>query len=247
MKRKLKNIMLVVSVFVFLFMLYVGVSLYEIKQNEKLLDSEFAEIEYLINRNGILDSSIDIKLDNYVTGGEYLKVEMAIKEYLKDMLEEYRNLRMLYDDEQLNMVLYFSNFEIDAPYFENSLQILSDTRNNIKNIESNLNNLFDEEIIMNYAEDYNLDGFYLTYFRNSLIDSEAIAENKGDISDTVNYIIAVLDAYDNYFSFLSSNSNYWTMDKHYIYFENDELLEEYNILLYIINNIEFVNDLGVSI
>lgn len=75
-----------------IFIVFVGVNVYQGIVTEKKLDNEFAQIEYLIDTNGITDNTIDIKLNSYVSDGDYLDVEMAIKEYLRDLLFECRRL-----------------------------------------------------------------------------------------------------------------------------------------------------------
>lgn len=226
-----------------IFIVLVGVNVYQGIVTEKNLDDEFAQIEYLIDTNGITDNTIDIKLNSYVSDGDYLDVEMAIKEYLRDLLFECRRLEDVYNNSQLNKVINLYNFDEDAPYFENSKKIIDEARINLEDIGNNLNALFDEDKIMSYAQNYDLEYYYLDYYKNSMIDYEIIDENKKDIDSSIDYGISMLNAYTEYFTFLSDNSAYWTMDEEYIYFDTDELVEEYNRLLDIINNMEFTTDI----
>lgn len=214
---------------------------------EKRLDREFSEIEYLINRDGITNTNIDLKLNNYVSEGEYLYVEMAIKDYFKDLLSECRNLYDIYEDIPLNSVLYLYNFESDAPEFKYSLRILSESRNKTEKIGDNLAYYFSKETIMSYIEKYNLNKYYIDYYESMMINDEIISESKEDIENNIDYLLAVFDTYTDFFTFLSDNSEFWTMDEDYIYFENDELLEEYNNYLDIINNLDFTSDIEQSI
>ena len=112
-----------------IFIVLVGVNVYQGIVTEKNLDDEFAQIEYLIDTNGITDNTIDIKLNSYVSDGDYLDVEMAIKEYLRDLLFECRRLEDVYNNSQLNMVINLYNFDEDAPYFENSKKIIDEICN----------------------------------------------------------------------------------------------------------------------
>ena len=63
------------------------------------------------------------------------------------------------------------------------------------------------------------------YFTNNLNLKSEIKE--------IPYAINNID-----FTFLSDNADYWSIDEEYIYFDNDDLLEEYNHLLDIIENID---------
>ena len=220
------------------FLAIVGYYVYDGLKTEKMLDDEFSKIEYIINRDGISNNTLDIMLNNYVSDGEYLQVEMAIKNYFKDFLNECRRLEDLYTNYELNRVLYLDNFDEDAPYFETSKKIITDAQVDFTSIQKNLTDYFSKEKIMFYINDYDLSWYYVDYYENMTIDENIIDENKEEIDSSIEYVLAVLKAYNNYFTFLSDNADYWSIDGEYIYFDNDDLLEEYNHLLDIIENID---------
>ena len=220
------------------FLAIVGYYVYDGLKTEKMLDDEFSKIEYIINRDGISNNTLDIMLNNYVSDGEYLQVEMAIKNYFKDFLNECRRLVDLYTNYELNRVLYLDNFDEDAPYFETSKKIITDAQVDFTSIQKNLTDYFSKEKIMSYINDYDLSWYYVDYYENMTIDENIIDENKEEIDSSIEYVLAVLNAYNNYFTFLSDNADYWSIDEEYIYFDNDDLLEEYNHLLDIIENID---------
>ena len=211
-------------------------------QTESRLDAEFSEIEYLINRDGITNTNIDIRLNNYVSDGEYLYVEMAIKDYFKDLLDECRNLNAIYEDIPLNTVLYLYNFDEDAKEFNYSKSVLSENSSKLEEIGDNLAYYFSEEVIMSYIERYEVSWYYTDYYKNMMIDDTILTENKEDIEENIDYLLAMFNTYMDFFNFLSDNAEYWTMDEDYIYFDTDELLEEYNHYLDIINNMDFSSD-----
>ena len=66
--------------------------------------------------------------------------------------------------------------------------------------------------------------------------------NRNDIENSLDYALNTLDIYKELFELLSNNVDSWTMDEDYIYFDNDNLLEEYNRLIEIINNMDFYSD-----
>ena len=220
------------------FLAIVGYYVYDGLKTEKMLDDEFSKIEYIINRDGISNNTLDIMLNNYVSDGEYLQVEMAIKNYFKDFLNECRRLEDLYTNYELNRVLYLDNFDEDAPYFETSKKIITDAQVDFTSIQKNLTDYFSKEKIMSYINDYDLSWYYVDYYENMTIDENIIDENKEEIDSSIEYVLAVLNAYNNYFTFLSDNADYWSIDGEYIYFDNDDLLEESNHLLDIIENID---------
>ena len=229
------------------FLAIVGYYVYDGLKTEKMLDDEFSKIEYIINRDGISNNTLDIMLNNYVSDGEYLQVEMAIKNYFKDFLNECRRLEDLYTNYELNRVLYLDNFDEDAPYFETSKKIITDAQVDFTSIQKNLTDYFSKEKIMSYINDYDLSWYYVDYYENMTIDENIIDENKEEIDSSIEYVLAVLNAYNNYFTFLSDNADYWSIDEEYIYFDNDDLLEEYNHLLDIIENIDIPTESVIQI
>lgn len=226
---------------IMLFVIAIGINVYRGLKVENNLNDEFSKIEYIINNFGLNDTKIDMLLNNYISDGDYLEVEMALKAYLKDLLEGFRFLNTIYTDNELNDVIYLNNFDSDAPYFTTSKAIISDNYSKLSKIKTSLLELFTEEKIMSYIASYDLNWYYESYYKDMLLDYELIDNNKESISQNIDYSIAILDAYNNYFTFLSDNANYWTMDENYIYFENDELIETYNYLLEAITNMDFSN------
>ena len=190
------------------FLAIVGYYVYDGLKTEKILDDEFSKIEYIINRDGISNNTLDIMLNNYVADGEYLQVEMAIKNYFKDFLNECRRLEDLYTNYELNRVLYLDNFDEDAPYFETSKKIITDAQVDFTSIQKNLTDYFSKEKIMSYINDYDLSWYYVDYYENMTIDENIIDENKEEIDSSIEYVLAVLNAYNNYFTFLSDNADY---------------------------------------
>lgn len=228
---------------ILIFVAVVGVKVYQGIQIEQNLDNEFSEIEYLINNKGLSDNNIDIKLNSYISSGDYLEVEMAIKGYLKDLLEECRRLEDVYTNTQLNNVLYLYNFDADAPYFNSSKSIIDTAKVELQSIKESLLKMFSEDTIMSYISPYDLDGYYEDYYKSMMFDHELMNENKESIEDNIDYSLTMLNAYQEYFTFLSDNASYWTMDEEYIYFDTDELTDEYNRLLDIIMNMDFSGDI----
>ena len=167
---------------------------------------------------------------------------MAIKDYFKDLLTECRNLNAIYEDIPLNTVLYLYNFDEDAKEFNYSKSVLSENSSKLEEIGDNLAYYFSEEVIMSYIERYEVSWYYTDYYKNMMIDDTILTENKEDIEENIDYLLAMFNTYMDFFNFLSDNAEYWTMDEDYIYFDTDELLEEYNHYLDIINNMDFSSD-----
>lgn len=241
--KTLKICLIVIGAILLIFVGVVGVNVYQDLQIEDALDREIWEIDYILNTSDLNDNRIDRKLNSFVARDEYLVVERAIKDYLKDILDECRHLESVYNNYELNEVLYLYNFDADAPYFYNSKNIITSAKEDLVEIKDNLNNLLKEETIMAYINNKRLDSYYIDYYKELMIGQDMLEASSDDIDENINYGISMLDAYMNYFNFLSDNADYWTSDEYYIYFETDELTDEYNRLLDIINNMDFTTDI----
>ena len=245
MKRTSKALTAAILIFYSLFIVFAfAVVFFVIRgiKEEVTLENEFSAIEDLIDNSSIDNTQIDYMLNNFVTTGDYLNVEKAIKDYLEDLLVECRRLDNIFQSKDLTNVLSLYNFDADAPYFYESQNIIENYYQELKNIKTNLINLLDTDSIISYAEAYQLQDYYLDYFKNLIIDENMLNTNRNDIENNLDYALNTLDIYKELFELLSNNVDSWTMDEDYIYFDNDNLLEEYNRLIEIINNMDFYSD-----
>lgn len=245
MKRTSKALTAAILIFYSLFIVFafaVGFFVITGIKEEVTLENEFSAIEDLIDNSSIDNTQIDYMLNNFVTTGDYLNVEKAIKDYLEDLLVECRRLDNIFQSQDLTNVLSLYNFDADAPYFYESQNIIENYYQELKNIKTNLINLLDTDSIISYAEAYQLQDYYLDYFKTLIIDENMLNTNRNDIENSLDYALNTLDIYKELFELLSNNVDSWTMDEDYIYFDNDNLLEEYNRLIEIINNMDFYSD-----
>ena len=245
MKRTSKALTAAILIFYSLFIVFAfAVVFFVIRgiKEEVTLENEFSAIEDLIDNSSIDNTQIDYMLNNFVTTGDYLNVEKAIKDYLEDLLVECRRLDNIFQSQDLTNVLSLYNFDADAPYFYESQNIIENYYQELKNIKTNLINLLDTDSIISYAEAYQLQDYYLDYFKTLIIDENMLNTNRNDIENSLDYALNTLDIYKELFELLSNNVDSWTMDEDYIYFDNDNLLEEYNRLIEIINNMDFYSD-----
>ena len=245
MKRTSKALTAAILIFYSLFIVFAfAVGFFVIRgiKEEVTLENEFSAIEDLIDNSSIDNTQIDYMLNNFVTTGDYLNVEKAIKDYLEDLLVECRRLDNIFQSQDLTNVLSLYNFDADAPYFYESQNIIENYYQELKNIKTNLINLLDTDSIISYAEAYQLQDYYLDYFKTLIIDENMLNTNRNDIENSLDYALNTFDFYKELFELLSNNVDSWTMDEDYIYFDNDNLLEEYNRLIEIINNMDFYSD-----
>lgn len=227
------------SIFVIAAIFFGSVIFYSVNQELKI-ESNLSEIDYLVNYD-MFDPRIDDLLNNYVSSGNYLVVEKATKEYLKDILYYARRIDELNDNEEFIMVLSMENFYGDMPEFNDSLRIISDVSLEITDIQDNFVNLLQEDVVLSYLND-NIFSYYKDYYKKLIFDADSIEDDALTIESNLDFVLSVLDLYEEFYTFLSDNKDDWIVDGEYIYFSNTDLEEEYLDILYRIENIEYYDN-----
>lgn len=220
--------------------IFFGVIIFYSVNQELKIENNLSEIDYLVNYD-MFDPRIDDLLNNYVSSGDYLVVEKATKEYLKDILYYARRIDELNDNEEFIMVLSMENFYGDMPEFNDSLRIISDVSLEITDIQDNFVNLLQEDVVLSYLND-NIFSYYKDYYKELIFDADSIEDDALTIESNLDFVLSVLDLYEEFYTFLSDNKDDWIVDGEYIYFSNTDLEEEYLDILYRIENIEYYDN-----
>lgn len=227
------------SIFVIAAIFFGSVIFYSVNQELKI-ENDLSEIDYLVNYD-MFDPRIDDLLNNYVSSGNYLVVEKATKEYLKDILYYARRIDELNDNEEFIMVLSMENFYSDMPEFNDSLRIIADVSLEITDIQENFVNLLQEDVVLSYLDD-NIFSYYKDYYKELIFDTDSIEDDALTIESNLDFVLSVLDLYEEFYTFLSDSKDDWIVDGEYIYFSNTDLEEEYLDILYRIENIEYYDN-----
>lgn len=227
------------SIFVIAAIFFGSVIFYSVNQELKI-ENDLSEIDYLVNYD-MFDPRINDLLNNYVSSGNYLVVEKATKEYLKDILYYARRIDELNDNEEFIMVLSMENFYSDMPEFNDSLRIIADVSLEITDIQENFVNLLQEDVVLSYLDD-NIFSYYKDYYKELIFDTDSIEDDALTIESNLDFVLSVLDLYEEFYTFLSDSKDDWIVDGEYIYFSNTDLEEEYLDILYRIENIEYYNN-----
>lgn len=211
------------SIFVIAAIFFGCVIFYSVNQELKI-ENNLSEIDYLVNYD-MFDPRIDDLLNNYVSSGNYLVVEKATKEYLKDIIYYARRIDELNDNEEFIMVLSMENFYSDMPEFNDSLRIIADVSLEITDIQENFVNLLQEDVVLSYLDD-NIFSYYKDYYKDLIFDADSIEDDALTVESNLDFVLSVLDLYEEFYTFLSDNKDDWIVDGEYIYFSNTDLEEE---------------------
>lgn len=225
-----------------LFGIAVGIVVIQDFKQEALLEEEIAAMDILMNQDYINDILIEKKINTYVTTGDYLEVEKAVKTFYQDVYECYKEINeILYDQNIVNLLTIY-NFKKDGPAFESSLKFIEKKKSRLKNLEEETTILFTETHIMNYIKEKKLDSYYEDYYHDLMFGKgeyqpdESLKESVKDLTD-------VLDKIKNILNFLKENENGWKIEYDQIYFSTEELENEYIRLI----NVLSLDDEGIEI
>ena len=228
----MKKILIAVGVVVALIVLLLTIIIIKDLNQEEKLRQELNEIDSLINFDEFDYDKVNERLGKTISSGDYLVVEKAAKKYLKDTIDITLNYVDLVTDEKFSNVLTLENYQEDGPNFINTKLYIKETKEQIEDNKNKILNQFNNETVLSYIENKNLDSYYIDFYKSLAFSSEAeITKNKQEIEQNINDIINTLNVYDEVIDFLISNKNDWTIEGEYIVFSNEEIHEQYNQLL----------------
>lgn len=174
-----------------LFGIAVGIVVIQDFKQEALLKEEIAAMDILMNQDYINDILIEKKINTYVTTGDYLEVEKAVKTFYQDVYECYKEINeILYDQNIVNLLTIY-NFKKDGPAFESSLKFIEEKKSRLKNLEEETTILFTETHIMNYIKEKKLDSYYEDYYHDLMFGKgeyqpdESLKESVKDLTDVL--------------------------------------------------------------
>lgn len=228
----MKKILIAIGVVVALIVLLLTIIIIKDLNQEEKLRQELNEIDSLINFDEFDYDKVNERLGKTISSGDYLVVEKAAKKYLKDTIDITLNYVTLVTDEKFSNVLTLENYQEDGPDFINTKLYIKNTKEQIEDNKNKILNQFNNETVLSYIENKNLDSYYIDFYKSLAFSSEAeITKNKQEIEQNINEIINTLNVYDEVINFLITNKNDWIIEGEYIVFSNEEIHDQYNELL----------------
>lgn len=228
----MKKVLIGVGAFVALVVILLTVLIVKDLNQEEKLRQELNEIDSLINFSNFDYDTVNERLGKTISNGDYLVVEKAAKKYLKDTIDIILEIADIMEDETLTSILTAQNYLEDGPNFINSKIYIKNTKEQLENYKTKVLKQFDNETVLSYIENKNLDSYYVDFYKSLSFSSEAeINNNKQDMEESIDSIINMLNVYDEIINFLITNKNDWVVEDGYIIFENEQLSEEYSNLL----------------
>lgn len=203
----------------------------DFKQEDKL-DEELEEIYELSWDPENMDfNEISKRLKRIVTKDDYAVVEKAMKDYISDIMENDLRILELLDDEKVLTVLTVENYENDGPNFSQTKRYIGRMRSDFQECKQIHRELKTEARMMSYIENCDLDSYFEDFYRERMKPMKDW-DADGTMEESLDYMIHLMDIFEDIICFLSDNQGYWEIEDEYINFESDELAEQYDELLY---------------
>ena len=228
----MKKVLIIIGIIVAIIVVALTVFIIKDFNQEEQLRQELNEIDSLINFEEFDYDAINERLGKTISSGDYLVVEKAAKKYLKDTIDITLSILDIMNDEKLVNILTTDNYLEDGPSFVNSKLYIKNTKEQLENNKIKILNQMDNDTVLSYVENKNLDSYYIDFYKSLSFSSEAeINKNKQEIEENIDSIIDMLNVYDEVLDFLIENKNDWTIEGEYIVFSTDQLSDQYNDLL----------------
>lgn len=231
MKKKIIIAIIVIVIAVIGVLGYMVIS--DLGQEEKL-NQEFSEIADLSNVENINTDELNKRLDRTVTTGDYAKVEVALKSYLKDTLKISEGIMKVLNDERITNLLTLDNYKNDGTEFTESKKFIEDTRGQLEDDKNKLSELLTKEKAMSYIENEKLDSYYVDIYEKEFAEEIATIDDES-LEKSLDEIIEILNISEKVLNLLSENPNSWTLTDENIVFSNESLANQYDELINLVD------------
>lgn len=200
---------------------------------------EIKEVYELIYQNESYDyDAIYDHLDNIVSKDGYAIVEMAAKDYLRDIFNKYVELNGIITDDDMTDILTVANYKNDGPDFVETKKYLQKTKQDILNLEATILDDLDIDTMMAYIVDTNLEDSYVTLYTNlEFFDENNINNAKKDLETGVDLFVQLIESQEEIIEFLIDNKDHWQIVDEMLYFTDSNLSEQYNKMIEDISNL----------
>ena len=231
MKNKVVKIILWIVLIIFvLFCFLVGfLVVKDLKQEDNLRDN-IKELNEMFSQDELDVDKINKSLKSYVTTGENLALEKAVKKYYSDAFELVLDINDVLNDKRITNLLSDENILNDAPDYTYSKKYIENTIKVIKESVDEVDDFQTKENIISYFNDSKID----SYYKNLYVELTSMFNyfgNSKDYEEDMNKLVNQLNVIDDVLSFLSYNYGSWTIVNGSYYFENETLLKEFKELL----------------
>lgn len=229
MKKKI--IILVVVILSIILVAFTFILFTSVKKDLKIesnLTKEVTELNLLIENND--NSNINTRLNTITTSGDYVLVEKAAKNYLKDKEKLFKGMYEILDNsDNIENLLMIDNIKTDGKEFTNTISLINNTGGKLTKLRDEYQSLTSKEKIESYlTKKLREDDYYNDYYLNELM---ADMMNNQKNLDAINEYLATVSKLKDIFTFLRENKDNWSLENDKIMFNSETLYNYYEGLL----------------
>lgn len=229
MKKKI--IILVVVILSIILVAFTFILFTSVKKDLKIesnLTKEVTELNLLIENND--NSNINTRLNTITTSGDYVLVEKAAKNYLKDKEKLFKGMYEILDNsDNIENLLMIDNIKTDGKEFTNTISLINNTGGKLTKLRDEYQSLTSKEKIESYlTKKLREDDYYNDYYINELM---ADMMNNQKNLDAINEYLATVSKLKDIFTFLRENKDNWNLENDKIMFNSETLYNYYEGLL----------------
>lgn len=221
MKKNIYNIIYIVITIILITLIAIfGMNYY----NSKQLENEVKKIK-------------EIDINNYkyepktITYFEYKKVEVAIKEYMRDYSNYIKKVNSIINEEKVKNVLSISNLEKDGKDFNKSIPLLNSKKKELEAATNKLYELNSEKKILEYIEQKNVSKKYQDLYKKYMFNKTDLEKNKEAIKQLNEKANNILDTDLQVLDLLKNNKDSWKLEEGKIGFYSNNVINQYNELV----------------
>ena len=244
--KKSKKIFLIILTIILIIMFLIGIMVVkDLKEEDKLRD-DISYINELINSNNPNDKLINKRLKTYVTTGENLTLEKAVKRYYLDLYNLVKKYNNIVNVEKISNLVSINNFIFDGKDFNISKSYINDINKNLDELENEVSEQLSDKSKDKYFNEYKLDSYYKDLYNELTVSFDYFGTEKS-FKNNVNELKELISLISNTLNYLYDNKNHWIISNDTIIFDSKEKLNEFGILLSKIEgNNEYINQKDIT-
>lgn len=184
--------------------------------------------QFQVVSNEVSKINAETEIDmNIKARGKYKNLEKGIKEYANEYYQSVKELKALYEKDDLKDCLGIENIKSDGPNFDNTKLKINSFREEEPKLKTKLQEMVSEEYLNKKVEELGLDEKMKQLYLSTL-NLKSDVDSIISISDSYN---ACIDSIEKVLNFLNENQSNWSVKDEKIMFNKVDLLSEYNSLI----------------
>lgn len=217
--------------------------IYSIYTNIKEENKLRKEVDYISKMSLDDYTNSKARLQSYVSSGDYLIIEKAVKKYMLDVLETYNDFNTIIRDEKITNILSTENLKNDGPDFKNSKVYIENTRKKVTDIKNKFSDYLTEKIIMDYIKNEKLSDSKIKLYKDLTLGKDNTFDTtKKELEDAIDKLVELFNKEEKVIDFLIKNQSNYEIKDGTVYFYDNKLVNEYNSLLKEISSMSKTNN-----